>query len=80
MLTKEQFHSLLQSGPLILDGATGSNLMKAGMPRGCCTEAWVLEHPDALLALQRAYVEAGSIWAPVLMHMTINLIGILAMR
>lgn len=66
MLTKAQFCDLLKSGPLILDGATGSNLMKAGMPRGCCTEAWVLEHPDALTDLQRAYVEAGSqiLYAP----------------
>ena len=66
MLTKEQFHSLLAGGPLILDGATGSNLMKAGMPRGCCTEAWVLENPKALADLQRAYVEAGSqiLYAP----------------
>lgn len=66
MLTKEQFHSLLSNGPLILDGATGSNLQKAGMPRGCCTETWVLEHPQALTDLQRAYYEAGSqiLYAP----------------
>ena len=66
MLTKEQFHNLLAGGPLILDGATGSNLMKAGMPRGCCTESWVLAHPNALTDLQRAYVEAGSriLYAP----------------
>ena len=66
MLTKEQFHNLLQEGPLLLDGATGSNLMKAGMPRGCCTEQWVLDNPDALTSLQRAYVEAGSklLYAP----------------
>lgn len=63
MLTKEQFHSLC---PVLLDGATGSNLQKAGMPRGCCTEMWILEHPDALLSLQKQYVEAGSniLYAP----------------
>ena len=63
MLTKEQFHSLC---PVLLDGATGSNLQKMGMPRGCCTEMWILEHPDALLALQRSYAEAGSniLYAP----------------
>ena len=66
MLTKEQFQNLLSQGPLLLDGATGSNLMKAGMPRGCCTEAWVLDHPDALVALQRQYAAAGSrvLYAP----------------
>ena len=66
MLTRQQFHNLLQNGPLLLDGATGSNLMKAGMPRGCCTEQWVLNNPKPLQDLQRAYVEAGSqiLYAP----------------
>lgn len=48
------------SPPILLDGATGTQLQKRGMPRGACTETWVLEHPEALLDLQRAYVEAGS--------------------
>lgn len=66
MLTKEQFHEKISSGIRILDGATGSNLQKAGMPRGCCTEEWVLANPDALVSLQRRYAEAGSqiIYAP----------------
>ena len=46
--------------PILLDGATGTELHKLGMPHGVCTEQWVLEHPDALLELQRAYVDAGS--------------------
>lgn len=54
------------SKPILLDGATGSNLMKAGLPRGVCTEAWLLEHPDVIIGLQRAYVEAGTqiLYAP----------------
>ena len=66
MLTKEEFRAKLAAGVLLLDGATGSNLQKAGMPKGCCTEEWVLAHPDALVALQRAYAAAGSdiIYAP----------------
>lgn len=66
MLTKETLCEKARSGPILLDGATGSNLMKAGMPRGCCTEEWVLANPEKLVALQRAYVEAGSqiIYAP----------------
>ena len=66
MLTKEQFQAMLDRGPLLLDGATGSNLQKMGMPRGCCSEQWILDHPDALLALQRQYVAAGSqiLYAP----------------
>lgn len=52
--------------PLILDGATGTQLYRRGMPRGACTEQWVLEHPEVLQEIQRAYVEAGSnvIYAP----------------
>lgn len=66
MLTKEEFHQLLEKRPLLLDGATGSNLQKAGMPRGCCTEEWILANPQALVSLQRAYVNAGSdiLYAP----------------
>ena len=66
MLTKEQLHEKIAGGIRILDGATGSNLRNAGMPKGCCTEQWVLENPEPLVKLQRAYAEAGSqiIYAP----------------
>lgn len=66
MLTKEQFQEKVKQGIHILDGATGSNLRNAGMPKGCCAEAWILENPEPLVALQRAYAEAGSqiIYAP----------------
>ena len=66
MLTREEFSKLLEKGPLILDGATGSNLQKAGMPRGCCTEEWILANPEPLVQLQRAYAKAGShiVYAP----------------
>lgn len=66
MLTREEFHKLLGNGPILLDGATGSNLQKAGMPRGCCTERWILDHPEILQDLQRRYAEAGSqiLYAP----------------
>ncbi len=78
MLTKEEFYKLLENGPLILDGATGSNLQKAGMPRGCCTEAWILEHPQALQDLQRQYIASGSqvIYAPTFQAQPIALAGI----
>ena len=65
MLTREQLTEKF-GRTLLLDGATGSNLQKAGMPRGGCTEEWILANPDALISLQRRYVEAGSdiIYAP----------------
>lgn len=59
MLTKEQFQEKIASGVYLLDGATGSNLQKAGMPRGCCSEEWILAHPEALITLQRQYAQAG---------------------
>jgi len=66
MISKETLLGMVRNGPVLLDGATGSNLMKAGMPRGCCTEEWILANPEKLVALQRAYVAAGSqiIYAP----------------
>ena len=66
MLTKEEFLKRISNGPLILDGATGSNLRAAGMPKDCCTEQWILENPEPLVALQRAYAQAGShiVYAP----------------
>lgn len=59
-MTKQEFQQLVKSGPVILDGATGSNLMKAGMPRGICTEKWVCENPELLTRLQQEYKKAGS--------------------
>ena len=59
-MTKEGFSQLTAQGPLLLDGATGSNLRAAGMPVGVSPELWVLEHREVLLELQRGYVEAGS--------------------
>lgn len=66
MLTREEFHTRLAGGPMFLDGATGSNLQKMGMPRGCCTEEWILSNPEKLVQLQRSYAEAGSqiLYAP----------------
>lgn len=66
MLTKEQLHEKFAAGLRYLDGATGSNLRKVGMPKDACTEEWVLAHPETLITLQRSYAEAGSqiLYAP----------------
>lgn len=65
-MTKQEFKTLCENKFVVLDGATGSNLMQKGMPVGVCPEQWILEHPDAILELQRAYVEAGTdiLYAP----------------
>lgn len=66
MLTKDQLHQKISAGLRFLDGATGSNLRKAGMPRTACTEQWILENPEPLVSLQRQYASAGSqiLYAP----------------
>ena len=51
-MTKQEFREFYQNKLIYLDGATGSNLQKAGMPTGVCPEQWILEHPDAILELQ----------------------------
>ena len=65
-MTKQEFQNLVKQRPVILDGATGSNLMKAGMPKGVCTEQWICENPKPLQELQKAYEKAGSqiVYAP----------------
>ncbi len=65
-MTKKDFAQMVKEKILILDGATGSNLQKEGMPSGVCPEQWILEHPQPLIKLQKAYAEAGSqiVYAP----------------
>lgn len=65
-MTKQELQDLFQKGPIILDGATGSNLMAKGMPMGVCPEDWIYHHKDAIVSLQKAYVEAGTqiLYAP----------------
>jgi 5-methyltetrahydrofolate--homocysteine methyltransferase len=51
---------LEEARPLLLDGGLGTQLIAAGLEAGQPPEAWVLEHPERLLAVHRAYVEAGA--------------------
>lgn len=65
-MTREEFKKLYQNAPLLLDGATGTNLQKAGMPMGVCPEQWILENPEKAIDLQQSFVAAGSrvLYAP----------------
>lgn len=65
-MTKEQLLNLFEDGPVILDGATGTNLMKAGMPIGACPEKWILDNPEVLVNMQEEYIKAGTniVYAP----------------
>ena len=40
-MTKQEFLDLVEKGPVILDGATGTNLQEAGMKMGVCPEQWL---------------------------------------
>ena len=65
-MNKSEFLQYSKDRYLFLDGATGTNLAKAGMPGGVCPEKWICENPAAMLSFQEAYLEAGSniLYAP----------------
>ncbi len=52
--------------PLLLDGATGTNLLERGMPRNVCVEEWICQNPSILQQLQKEFIDAGAqaIYAP----------------
>ena len=60
-MTREAFRELVKKDPVLLDGATGTNLQQAGMPVGVCPEQWILENSEVLIELQKRYVEAGTL-------------------
>ncbi len=45
---------------LLSDGAMGTQLQQAGLEPGACGEAWNLDAPEKVLAIQQRYVDAGS--------------------
>ncbi len=53
-------HEVVTTRRLVCDGAMGTQLMLAGLEQGACGEAWNLDHPHRVLAIQRRYVEAGA--------------------
>ncbi len=65
-MDKKAFLEFCKDRIVFLDGATGSNLMKAGMPAGVCPEKWILENRGIMKKLQSSYAKAGSeiVYAP----------------
>src|SRR5512137_1641124 len=57
---QRKFLDIMKKRPVILDGATGTELQKRGLPAGVCPEIWCLEHPDVLSAVHAAYAQAGA--------------------
>ena len=57
----ENILTRLQSSSIIVaDGAMGTMLQAAGLPTGTSPEGWLLENPDPVHDVHRAYVEAGA--------------------
>ncbi len=74
-MLRDEFKKLVESKIVLLDGATGSNLLEAGMPKGICPEKWILENPRAIIDLQKSYIEAGTdiIYSPTFTSNSIKL-------
>lgn len=51
---------LLRDGPLLTDGAWGTELQARGLGLGECADAWNLSHPEQVRAVGKSYVDAGS--------------------
>jgi len=56
---RDRIKNILQKRILVLDGATGTELHKRGMPGGVCPELWCLENPSVIQDVQRDYQAAG---------------------
>lgn len=65
-MTRQEFAKLCRKKLVILDGATGTNLQRTGMPVGVCPELWILEHPETVCELQKEFLRAGTdiLYAP----------------
>ncbi len=54
------FVSWAASGPILLDGGWGTEFQKRGLPLGAHPDLWNVENPDAVKAVAKSYVDAGS--------------------
>src|SRR5512144_1959404 len=53
-------NELLARGPIVTDGAWGTQLQARGLGVGECPDSWNLKHPEKVAEVARAYVDAGS--------------------
>ncbi|MDR1745405.1 MAG: homocysteine S-methyltransferase family protein, partial [Planctomycetota bacterium] len=59
-MKRSEFHNILSQRPLVLDGATGTELFKRGLPPGAAPELWVMHNPQVIQAVHQDYFAAGS--------------------
>ena len=56
-----RLHSILETtGWVLADGATGTNLFRAGLETGYSPELWNVERPEDITALHTSFIDAGS--------------------
>ncbi len=60
MAQVEQLRSLLQKRLVFLDGGTGTELLKRGMPSGVLTEEWAASNIEILTSAHSDFVDAGA--------------------
>jgi len=59
-MTVNNFYDLLNNKILVLDGATGTELQKSGMPQGVCPEKWAFDNPEVIMDIHKKYIDSGS--------------------
>jgi len=55
----KDFLSSLSSQVLVCDGAMGTMLVSKGLPPGGCPEEWNITHPEVVMTIHKAYIDAG---------------------
>ncbi|HEX2149688.1 MAG TPA: homocysteine S-methyltransferase family protein, partial [Actinomycetota bacterium] len=59
-MDRESFADLIQGGPILGDGGTGTSLVAAGVRVPSTFDALNMTAPDAVMALHRSFIEAGA--------------------
>ncbi|MCF7908623.1 MAG: homocysteine S-methyltransferase family protein [Candidatus Omnitrophica bacterium] len=59
-MSNSRIKLLLKKRVVLLDGATGTELHKRGMPQGVCPESWCLKNPELTKSVHSDYLKAGS--------------------
>lgn len=57
---KKNILELIKERRVYFDGGTGTVLQKRGLVKGKAPEAWNIENPQEIVALHKAYLEAGA--------------------
>lgn len=60
MNAKNKINNILKKRVVVLDGATGTELQKKGMPAGVCPESWCIKNPKIIRGIHSAYCHSGS--------------------